>query len=51
MELIFVSTPDDSQTYTAINKFLNEKDIQENLVVLSADTITNISLKDLIKFH
>jgi NDP-sugar pyrophosphorylase family protein len=51
MELIFVSTPDDLQTYSALNRFLNDKDVQENLIILSGDVLTSLALKDLIQFH
>jgi NDP-sugar pyrophosphorylase family protein len=51
MELEYVYTPDKLQTYNVLNKFLNDRDIQENLIVISGDIITNLHLKDLISFH
>ena len=51
MNLVFVSTHEDSQTYTALNRFLNQVDVQERLVIMSCDVVTNISIKELIQFH
>ena len=51
IQLVFINTPDNLQTYIALNILLNQREIEENLIILSGDVITNFSIKELLQFH